>query len=465
MAGMQKTILKEVSVKGVGLHTGVECEAIFKPAETNTGIRFVRTDVEDFPPLQAHIDHVVDIARGTTIARNGHRVHTVEHVLAALAGLGIDNVLVELSAKEPPVLDGSSRLFVDALRSAGLKEQRAKRRVLVIDKAVSYSNKEAEIELHVLPCPDFKITFMMDYGHISPLGRQVLTVHNVQKDFVEEISSARTFALLSEVRYLKENGLAQGGSLDNAVVFVDAPITPDEEEKVREMFDIRGPLEPGEDGIIKGQELRYQNEAVRHKILDLIGDLTLLGIPIQGHVVATRSGHGSNIELVKAIRAAYPDMMDGKDEREPDQQIFNIKDIKSILPHRYPMLLVDRIVEVDFGKSITGIKNVTINEEFFKGHFPDRPIMPAVLILEALAQAGGFMLLQTVANPQDKLIYFTSIDKARFRIPVVPGDQLELKINVLTLRRSLCKMDAKAYVDGKVAAEGILTAVIVDKET
>lgn len=464
MAGMQKTIFKEVSVKGIGLHTGVECEVIFKPAEINTGIRFVRTDVENFPPLQADIDHVVDIARGTTLAMNGHRVHTVEHVLAALSGLGIDNILVELSAKEPPVLDGSSRLFVDALESAGIIEQRAKRRVLVIDKAVSYSDTEADIELHVLPCPEFKITFMMDYGHISPLGRQVLTIHNVEKDFVEEISSARTFALLSEVRYLKENGLAQGGSLDNAVVFVDQPISPDEEEKIKEMFDIRGSLEPGEDGIIKGQELRYQNEAVRHKILDLIGDLTLLGVPIQGHVVATRSGHGSNIELVKAIRAAYSAKLDSKVEKEPGQQLFNIKDIRSILPHGYPMLLVDRITSIEFGKSITGIKNVTINEEFFQGHFPDRPIMPAVLILEALAQTGGFMMMQTIPNPQDKLIYFTSIDRARFRIPVVPGDQLILTINVLALRRSLCKMDAKAYVDGKVATEAIITAVIVDRE-
>ncbi|MEE9161881.1 MAG: UDP-3-O-acyl-N-acetylglucosamine deacetylase, partial [Candidatus Neomarinimicrobiota bacterium] len=314
MADFQQTIQKKVSISGIGLHTGLESTATFKPADIDTGIRFVRTDLEEFPSVLADIDHVVDISRGTTLAENGHRVHTVEHILAAASGLGIDNLLVEISAKEPPVMDGSAGPFVEALLKAGPKEQRASRRVLVIDRTVSYSDPSKNIDMHVLPSETFRVTFTMDYHHLSRNGIQFMSVYSMAEDFVERIAPARTFCLFSEVAKLKEMGLAKGGSMENALVFVDRPIAPDEIEHLKALFSIKGELAPGEEGLLKGQKLRFENEAVRHKILDLIGDLSLLGMPIQGHVIATRSGHASNVELVKRLKQIYGKRMDRKRE-------------------------------------------------------------------------------------------------------------------------------------------------------
>ncbi|UCH63010.1 MAG: bifunctional UDP-3-O-[3-hydroxymyristoyl] N-acetylglucosamine deacetylase/3-hydroxyacyl-ACP dehydratase [Fidelibacterota bacterium] len=465
MAGFQHSIRKEVSVTGVGLHTGLDCTAIFKPADVNSGIRFIRTDLEDFPPVLSDIDHVVDISRGTTIAQNGHQVHTVEHILAAVSGLGIDNLLVELSAKEPPVMDGSAKPFVEVLLEAGLAEQSAERKVLVIDKTVSYSDPGKNIDMHVIPSEAFRITFMMDYHHLTRNGTQTMSVYSMEEDFVKRIAPARTFCLFSEVEQLKDQDLAKGGSLENALVFVDRPIEPGEIDHLKQLFNIKGEVIPGDDGILKGQILRFENEAVRHKILDLIGDLALLGMPIQGHVVATRSGHASNVELVKRLKQVYGRRLQRKRVQSASAKIkFDVRAISDILPHRYPFLLVDRVLDVEPGERIRAVKNVTINEELFQGHFPDRPILPGVLILEALAQAGGFMLLNTVPDPNTKLIYFTAIDKARFRRPVVPGDQLVLEVELIKIRLNTCKLAGKALVDGELAAEAEMMAMIADRE-
>ncbi|UCD37088.1 MAG: bifunctional UDP-3-O-[3-hydroxymyristoyl] N-acetylglucosamine deacetylase/3-hydroxyacyl-ACP dehydratase, partial [Fidelibacterota bacterium] len=435
MAGYQRTIAKEASISGIGLHTGLECTATFKPADVNTGVRFVRTDLDDFPPIVADIEHVVDISRGTTIAFDGNRVHTVEHILAAVSGLGIDNLQVDLSAKEPPVMDGSAKPFVDVLLEAGIEEQNASRKVLVIDRTVSYSDPENNIDMHVLPSETFRITFMMDYHHLTRNGTQFMSVYSMEEDFVKRIAPARTFCLFSEVEQLKKQGLAQGGSLDNAVVFVDRAIAPGEIEHLKQIFNIKGEVAPGEDGILKGQKLRFENEAVRHKILDLIGDLALLGMPIQGHVVTTRSGHASNVELVKRLKEVYGKRISQKRiESASPKYKFDIRAITKTLPHRFPLLLVDRVLDAEPGKRVRAVKNVTFNEAFFQGHFPGQPVMPGVLIIEALAQAAGFLVLSPESDPGSKLVYFAGIDKVRFRRTITPGDQIILELEMLRAR-------------------------------
>jgi UDP-3-O-[3-hydroxymyristoyl] N-acetylglucosamine deacetylase/3-hydroxyacyl-[acyl-carrier-protein] dehydratase len=465
MAGYQRTIKKEVSVTGVGLHTGLKCTAVFKPAEVHSGIRFLRMDLDNCPPITADIDHVVDISRGTTIAQNGNRVHTVEHILAAITGLGIDNVLVELSAKEPPVMDGSAKPFVDALLKSGIIEQSANRKVLVIDKTVSYSDPARNIDMHVLPSETFRISFTMDYQHLTRNGTQYMTVYSMEEDFIERIAPARTFCLFSEVEELKKQGLAKGGSLDNAVVFVDRPIAPGEVEHLKELFHIKDKIPPSKGELLGGQNLRFENEAIRHKILDLIGDLALLGMPLQGHVVATRSGHASNVALIRRLKTVYGRKIELKRARSASDTIkFNIQDILETLPHRYPLLLVDRVLDVTPGKLVRALKNVTFNETFFQGHFPGQPVMPGVLVLEALAQSAAFLVLSPVSDPSNKLVYFTAIDKARFRRAVTPGDQLILEIELQKMRLNSFKMTGKAFVNGELAAEAEIMAMVVDRE-
>lgn len=463
----QHTIGKSVSVVGVGLHTGVRSTVTFKPAPENSGIRFVRTDLPERVEIPANVDYVVDISRGTTLGHKGTQIHTVEHVLSAVSGLEIDNILIELTGPEPPVMDGSAKPFVDALLTTEIIRQDAIRNVLVIDRTVTYDEPGAGVDIHVTPSDRFRITFMLDYPSYPTLGTQYYALYSLQDDFINEISSARTFSLLSEVESLKEMGLVKGGTLDNAIIFVDKNIESSELDRLKKIFNINENISVEQYGTLNNRQLRYANEPVRHKILDLIGDMTLLGMPIQGHIVAARSGHKANVEVVKVIRKMFEKQITQQllstEMKEKSSIQLDVNAIHRILPHRYPFLLVDRISELQPGESVTGIKNVTINEPFFNGHFPGRPVMPGVLILEAMGQTGGILLLNSIAQPDSKLIFFTSMENVRFRKTVVPGDQLILKLKLVKARLGTYRMEGKAYVDDQLAAEAILTAALVNK--
>ncbi|MCS5624664.1 MAG: bifunctional UDP-3-O-[3-hydroxymyristoyl] N-acetylglucosamine deacetylase/3-hydroxyacyl-ACP dehydratase [Candidatus Marinimicrobia bacterium] len=460
----QRTIGSETSCVGIGLHTGVETKITFKPAPEDFGIRFKRMDIEGSPEIRADIDHVVDISRGTTIEENGIKIHTVEHALAACVGIGLDNVLIELTEKEPPVMDGSSIDFVEALLKSGIVKQDAPRNYLHIDEAVSYSDIERGVDIHIMPSDQFRITFMIDYKYKS-LGTQFTTMDQLEQNFAKEIAPARTFCFLSEVETLKENGLIQGGNLDNAVVIVDKEIDQLEADNLRGLFGIKQEISLGANGILNGKKLRFENEPVRHKALDLIGDLALLGMPLQGHVIASKSGHAANVELVKRIKKVY----EKKILRQRFQKsissdyLFDINSILNLLPHRYPFVLVDRIIDFTPGEKLTAIKNVTINEPFFQGHFPNQAVMPGVLVLEAMAQAGSFLVLNSVENPMKKNMFFSSLSEAKFRHPIVPGDQLRIEMVLEKFKLGTAFLVGEGYVGDKLVAEGKLKATVVDR--
>lgn len=460
----QRTIGQEVTCTGRGLHTGSETQVRFKPAPVDTGVRFIRSDLPGRPEIPSNIEHVIGVFRGTDIGINGVEVRTSEHVLAALAGLQIDNVSVELSSNEPPVGDGSARIFVEALFQAGFVEQEREQECMVIEEPIRYVDPDDEIELVALPSEQFKITFM-SHAHKSVDAQY--TVMSSLDEFVDEYAPARTCSFLSEVRMLREKGLIKGGSLENAVIIVDEVVDQEEINRLRKLFRVDRPVTIGENGLLEGTELRFENEFARHKTLDLIGDLSLLGVPIQGHVLATNSGHAANVELVRRIKEAYEKkrLAGPYQPTKGDGFLLDINAIQKIMPHRYPFLLVDRILDLTPRKRVIGLKNVTINEPFFTGHFPGLPIMPAVLQLEAMAQVGGILFLSTVEDPEGKIVLFASIHKAKFRKPVVPGDQLIFELTMLRLRKSTCRMQGKAYVNGNVVTEAQLTAMVVDRES
>ncbi len=436
----------------------------FNPADIDFGFQFKRTDLENAPAIPADIDHVIDISRGTTIRANGAKVYTVEHVLSALAGLQLDNVLIELDGPEPPVIDGSAKPYVDALLEAGYKEQDEERYELQIDKTITYSDPEREVDVHLLPSDRLRITFMIDYKN-PHLGTQYTALYSLEDEFADNFAPARTFCFLHEVEELKERGLIKGGNVDNAIVIVDRQIDESEFNRLKRLFKIEEDITLGNNGILDSKELRFYNEPVRHKVVDLLGDMALLGIPIRGHIIAARSGHAANVELAKKIKKEYErQMLKEKYQSKSSKFFFDIEAIHKILPHRYPILLVDRILDLEPGKKTIALKNVTVNEPFFQGHWPEKPVMPGVLVLEAMGQAGGVLLLNTVDNPENKLVYFTSIDKVKFRKPVVPGDQIRLELELLKYRLSICKMQGKAYVDGEVVAEAELSASVVEQE-
>ena len=461
----QRTIGKETSCVGVGLHTGVESKITFKPAPEDFGIRFKRMDVDGCPEIKADIDHVVDISRGTTIEENGLRIHTVEHALAACVGIGLDNVLIELSEKEPPVMDGSAIDFVEALLKAGVVKQNAPKNYLHIDEAVGYTDPKRGVDIHIMPSDQFRVTFMLDYDYKS-LGTQFTTMDEVEKNFATEIAPARTFCFLSEIEHLKEEGLIKGGNIDNAVVIVDKAIDEEEAEKLNELFGIEKEISLGSNGTLGGTEFRFDNEPVRHKALDLIGDLALLGMPIQGHVIASKSGHAANVELVKEIKKVYKAKINRQryPSRVNPKSMFDINSIIRLLPHRYPFVLVDRIVDITPGEKLTAYKNVSINEPFFQGHFPNQPVMPGVLVLEAMCQAGCFLVLNSVDNPMEKNMFFSSLSDSRFRHPIIPGDQLRLEMVLEKFRLGTALLVGKAYVENKLVAEGKLKATVVDRQ-
>ncbi|MBL7093444.1 bifunctional UDP-3-O-[3-hydroxymyristoyl] N-acetylglucosamine deacetylase/3-hydroxyacyl-ACP dehydratase [candidate division KSB1 bacterium] len=465
MLKLQRTIKQPVSISGVGLHTGNETILTFKPAPENSGIRFKRTDVEDSPEIIADIDHVSDISRGTTINQNGTVIHTVEHVLAAIAGLEIDNILVELTGNEPPVGDGSAMPFVEILQQAGFEEQTSPKDYIVIEKTISYHDEDRKVDIVVVPSDQFRITFMVDYQNPA-LGTQYTSLYSLEDEFVSEFAPTRTFCFLHEVEALKEQGLIKGGNVENAIVILDRKIDKSEFGRLKKLFNIPDKTILGANGILDGKELRFDNEPVRHKALDLIGDLALLGAPLIGHIMAARSGHAANVELVKMLRKEF----EKKKIVSKYQQhaagkgvVLDINAIHKILPHRYPFLLVDKIIDFVPKERVVGIKNVTFNEHFFIGHFPGAPVMPGVLQIEAMAQVGGILMLDADQDTSNKLVFFTGIDKVKFRKPVVPGDQIRFELEMVRYRRSICKMAGKGYVGDELVVEAELSAAVVER--
>jgi len=464
MLANQRTIDKQGKFDGIGLHTGVVSSMIFCPAPAGYGIKFVRTDLEGSPEVHAHIDNVIDIRRGTIIKQGDAVIHTVEHVLSAIAGLQIDNIKIELTAEEPPAGDGSPLPFVEVLESCGIVTQNAPKYYLEIDKTMTYHDKERKIDIVVVPSDRFRITYMIDYPD-PVLGTQYTTMYDLEDEFKSEYAPARTFCMVSEIEQLLAANLIKGGRIDNAVVFVDKLPSQEKIDEICKRLGIPPGLKVSESGFFANVKTRFPNEPVRHKAVDLIGDLALLGVPIKGHILAARAGHASHIEVVKML---YKDLSQKKMQAkyqtsQSDDFVFDINAIHNILPHRYPFLMVDRIVELRPGEWVSGIKNVTIGEPFFEGHFPGRPIMPGVLIVEAMGQVGGILLLNTAAKPEEKLVYFTGLDKVKFRKPVVPGDQLSIKVEMIKYRRGLCKMKGHGFVGGKLVAEADMTAVVVDR--
>lgn len=460
----QQTIGKPITISGVGLHTGNKSNMTFHPAPPNTGIYFRRADLEGSPQLKADIENVIDISRGTTIGKGAVVVHTVEHVMAAIAGLSIDNLVVELDNNEPPVIDGSALPFVHALKNAGIVQQDSPRDYLVIEKTIVYSEDKRGVDIVVFPSDEFRITFLIDYKNPA-LGTQYTAMYSMKDEFETEFAPARTFCFLSEVEALYKNGLIKGGNLDNAIVIVDREVGTSEIGRLKQMLNVTADVKFEMNGYLASSQLRFKNEPVRHKALDLLGDLALLGVPLKAHIQAARSGHAANVELVKKIRKEYEKIQitSKYQGKKTGDYVFDALAIQRILPHRYPFLLVDRIVELEPRERVVGIKNVTINEQFFQGHFPDHPIMPGVLILEAMAQIGGVLLLNTQDRPEEKLVYFTGLDKVKFRKPVRPGDQLRFEVEMLKLRQTMCRMAGKAYVGNDLACEAELSAAVVNR--
>lgn len=461
----QVTVAGEARVEGIGLHTGTPSEVIFRPAPINTGVIFRRMDIEGSPEIPALIEYVKDLSRGTTIGIGNIKVHTVEHVLAALAGLMVDNVYVDIHGIEPPVCDGSSIEFVKAIKSAGLVEQDSPRDYIVIEHNIGYDAVKGEgVELIALPSDDFRITFMIDYRNPT-IGTQYTSMYSMD-EFETEYAASRTFCFLSEVEMLKEAGLAKGGTPENSLVVIDKPWNEDEVAYLKSLFDKEMVVTKGDNGLLNGVQLRFPNEFARHKTLDLIGDLYLVGHPIKGHIMAARSGHKANIELVRKIRSFWEKnrIKMKYQDKKTDGYLLDVNAIKKIMPHRYPFLLVDRIIDLIPGRKVVGIKNVTINEPFFQGHFPVRPIMPGVLLIEAMAQVGGILMLDAKVRTDDKLIFFSGINKAKFRKPVEPGDQVRFELEIVKRHQAYFLMAGKGFVDDDVVVEAELSAIIMNKE-
>ncbi|MBN1758167.1 MAG: bifunctional UDP-3-O-[3-hydroxymyristoyl] N-acetylglucosamine deacetylase/3-hydroxyacyl-ACP dehydratase [Chitinispirillaceae bacterium] len=459
----QHTIRKSFSLTGVGLHTGSTATVTLHPAPDNYGIRFIRSDIPDSPEIEADIDNVVDLSRGTAVGKNGVSVHSTEHCMSALAGLQIDNCKIEVDAPELPLMDGSSFPYVEAIQKLGLTEQRSEREYITIDEPLVYTDTKNDVALAMLPSHSLCVTVMIDYKHPA-LGAQHSTLFRIE-DYAKDFAPARTFCFLSEIEKLREKGLIKGGSLSSAMVVQDVELTDDHIEYIRKLFNENGPIVKGENGFLNNVDLRYFNELCRHKVVDLMGDLYLLGKPVLGHIQAARTGHAANIEFARKIRAY---VIEKKKKQTAAQLSYN--DILEMLPHRYPFLLIDKVVNIDPGKSIVAIKNVSFNEPFFTGHFPENPIMPGVLQIEAMAQAGGIMELyakqiKTDRKGQDANIFFLAIDKVRFRGPVRPGDCLRIEVEMLQSRRDTIKFSGKCYVENKLVSEAELMAMLSTKNT
>ncbi|MGE5430220.1 MAG: bifunctional UDP-3-O-[3-hydroxymyristoyl] N-acetylglucosamine deacetylase/3-hydroxyacyl-ACP dehydratase [Syntrophomonadaceae bacterium] len=464
MLEKQRTISKSVSMSGTGLHTGTSCTMTFMPAPENCGIKFIRVDLGGNPEIPAIAENVVDISRGTTIGIGEAKVHTVEHVLASIAGLQIDNIIIELDGNEPPIGDGSALPYVKILLEAGLQQQDAPKDYLIIDETVQYHNEEGQTDIVALPLDNFRVTVMVDYQNPA-LGSQHSGLFDLEKEFVDEFAPARTFSFLSEIEMLADRGLIKGGNLDNAVVIVDKQVSEGELEELTKKIGLEGKITLGNTGFLNDKTLRFKNEPVRHKLLDMLGDLALIGAPIKAQILAARPGHKANVEFAKQVRKLYQQKKLVKKYQfvKTEGVVFDADAIQRILPHRYPFLLVDKITHLEFDKKVIGVKSVTQNEPFFPGHFPGRPIMPGVLQLEAMAQTGGILLLNAFLDPSEKLVYFMQINNAKFRKPVIPGDQLVMEVELVTRKSRTAILTAKAYVDNVLVTEAEFMAAIIDK--
>ena len=458
----QKTIKSEISLTGVGLHTGKEVKMTFKPAPANNGFTFVRVDLEGQPVIEADANYVVNTQRGTNLEKLGVQIQTPEHVLAALTGCDLDNVIIELNASELPIMDGSSKYFVEAIEKAGIEEQEAKRNVYVVKEVISFTDEATGSEILVMPSDNYCITTMVDFG-TKILGTQNATMKCLS-EFKEEISDSRTFSFLHELETLLNNGLIKGGDLNNAIVYVDKEISSATMENLKKAFG-KDEITVKPNGILDNLTLHYPNEAARHKLLDVVGDLSLIGTRIQGKVIANKPGHYVNTQfakkLAKIIKIEQRNFVPTYDlHQEP---LMDIHKIMETLPHRPPFLLIDRIIEMS-ENHVVGMKNVTMNENFFVGHFPEAPVMPGVLIVEAMAQTGGVLVLSTVPDPENYLTYFMKMDNVKFKHKVLPGDTLIFKCDLITpIRRGICHMQANAYANGKLVAEAELMAQIAKK--
>ena len=458
----QKTLNNKIHFSGVGIHTGVFSNITLIPAEENTGIIFRRNDLENYPEIKADVRNVISTDRSTNLGKDGVEINTVEHILASISGTEIDNIIIEIDNIEVPIMDGSSREFIEKISEIGTKEQSSEKRFFEISKRIEYTDEQSGTEYIALPESDFSVEVEIDYNS-KTLGIQQAKLNTIS-DFKNEISSSRTFCFLHELEQLLDNNLIKGGDINNAIVIVENEIDKDKLSNLASVFE-KEDIQVQKGGFLNNLELRHENEAARHKLLDVVGDLTLLGRSIKGKIIAKKPGHKHNIQFTKKLQQMMNEKIN-KTQPEVDfstKPLYDREKIKEILPHRDPFLFIDEIREIG-NDSIVGVKHVKAEEEYFKGHFPEAPVMPGVLQLETMAQIGGVLILNTVPDPENYLTFFMKIDNAKFKRKVVPGDTIVFRLSLISpIRRGLCHMHGKGFVNGKIVVEGDLLAQIAKK--